>query len=250
MNQHFLVSTNVSSHERNVFERGFSRFLSRLDQQLPSGFAGPSECPAYPTELVFGLDMSDDVSAAAFETQRSALLDLLEGISIAESNCPSGARVAVVGFNQRSTRLIRFQDYHRKSQLIDAVKNVAPEKTKNKRFLGAAMRFVGQNLFKRVRAGVMVRKVAVFFSSGPTQDAKDVLTAVMEYRGLNIVPVVISLSDAPAVRAAVEVRAMAVSRRQTQGHAPETGVLWKREQVLCDADVRVTPTFLSPRTGL
>uniref|UniRef100_H2MR52 Collagen type VI alpha 6 chain n=1 Tax=Oryzias latipes TaxID=8090 RepID=H2MR52_ORYLA len=189
----------------NVFERGFSRFLSRLDQQLPSGFAGPSECPAYPTELVFGLDMSDDVSAAAFETQRSALLDLLEGISIAESNCPSGARVAVVGFNQRSTRLIRFQDYHRKSQLIDAVKNVAPEKTKNKRFLGAAMRFVGQNLFKRVRAGVMVRKVAVFFSSGPTQDAKDVLTAVMEYRGLNIVPVVISLSDAPAVRAAVEV---------------------------------------------
>ncbi|XP_078789808.1 collagen alpha-6(VI) chain isoform X2 [Oryzias latipes] len=167
--------------------------------------SGPSECPAYPTELVFGLDMSDDVSAAAFETQRSALLDLLEGISIAESNCPSGARVAVVGFNQRSTRLIRFQDYHRKSQLIDAVKNVAPEKTKNKRFLGAAMRFVGQNLFKRVRAGVMVRKVAVFFSSGPTQDAKDVLTAVMEYRGLNIVPVVISLSDAPAVRAAVEV---------------------------------------------
>ncbi|XP_024114131.1 collagen alpha-6(VI) chain isoform X2 [Oryzias melastigma] len=164
-----------------------------------------SECPAYPTELVFGLDMSDDVTPAAFERQRSALLALLEDINIAESNCPSGARVAVVGFNQRSMHLIRFQDYRRKSQLIDAVKNIAPEKTKNKRFLGGAMRFVGQNLFKRVRAGMMVRKVAVFFSSGPTQDAEDVVTAVMEYRGLQIVPVVISLRNAPAVRAAVEV---------------------------------------------
>lgn len=178
----------------------------RVDQPLPSQIADHSECPAYPTELVFGLDMSDDVTPAAFERQRSALLALLEDINIAESNCPSGARVAVVGFNQRSMHLIRFQDYRRKSQLIDAVKNIAPEKTKNKRFLGGAMRFVGQNLFKRVRAGMMVRKVAVFFSSGPTQDAEDVVTAVMEYRGLQIVPVVISLRNAPAVRAAVEVR--------------------------------------------
>ncbi|CAJ1063129.1 collagen alpha-6(VI) chain isoform X2 [Xyrichtys novacula] len=166
---------------------------------------GRSECPAYPTELVFGLDMSEDVTPAAFERQRSALLSLLEDVSIAESNCPTGARVAVVGYSSYTKYLIRFQDYRRKAQLIESVKNIALERTSNRRQLGAAMRFVGQHVFKRIRASVMMRKVAVFLSNGPTQDVGDVVTAMMEYRGLNIVPAVVSLRNAPALGRAMEV---------------------------------------------
>ncbi|XP_031157288.1 collagen alpha-6(VI) chain isoform X1 [Sander lucioperca] len=165
---------------------------------------GGSACPAFPTELVFGLDMSEDVTPAAFERQRSALIHLLDGITISEGNCPSGARVAVVAYSAYTKYVIRFQDYQRKSRLIDAVKNIALERTSNRRNLGAAMRFVGQNIFKRVRAGLLTRKVAVFLSNGPTQDVNDIVTAMMEYRGLNIVPVVISLKNAPAISRAME----------------------------------------------
>lgn len=164
-----------------------------------------SECPAYPTELVFGLDMSEDVTPAAFERQRSALLALLNDITIAESNCPTGARVAVVGYSDYANYLIRFHDYRRKTQLVELVKNIAMKSTSNARQLGAAMRFVGQNVFKRVRAGAMMRKVAVFLANGPPQDFESIVTAVMEYRGLNIIPAVISLKNVPAIRRAMEV---------------------------------------------
>lgn len=166
-------------------------------------------CPAYPTELVFGLDMSEDVTPVAFERMRSVLLSLLEDISIAESNCPTGARVAVVGYSAYTKYLIRFQDYRRKKQLIQAVQNIALERTANRRHLGAAMRFVGHNVFKRVRSGVRMRKVAIFLSNGPSQDTSDIVTAVMEYQALNIVPAVISLRNAPAVSQAFEVRLVA-----------------------------------------
>ncbi|XP_068425550.1 collagen alpha-6(VI) chain-like [Clinocottus analis] len=165
---------------------------------------GPSECPAFPTELVLGLDMSEDVTPAAFEKQRSVLLSLLENITVSESNCPTGARVAVVGYSAYTKYLIRFQDYHRKTQLMESVKNIALERTSNRRQLGAAMRFVGQNVFKRVRAGTTMRKVAVFLSNGPSPDVNDIVTAMMEYRALGIVPAVISLRNAPAVERAVE----------------------------------------------
>lgn len=169
-------------------------------------FPGRSECPAVPTEMVFGLDMSEDVTPAAFERQRSALLSLLEDIAIAESNCPTGARVAIVGFSAYTKYLIRFQDYHRKAQLLESVRNIALERTSNRRQLGATMRFVGQHVFKRVRSGMLMRKVAVFFTNGPTQDVNDVVTSMMEYRGLNIVPAVVSLKNAPALSRAIEVR--------------------------------------------
>lgn len=149
--------------------------------------------------------MSDDVTPVAFERQRSALLALLEDVHVAESNCPTGVRVAVVGFSAHTKHLIRFQDYRRKSQLVDAVQNIALEKTSSKRHLGASMRFVGQNIFKRVRAGTMMRKVAVFLSNGPSEDVDDIVTAVMEYRAQNIVPAVISLRPANNVRKALEV---------------------------------------------
>ncbi|XP_050932342.1 LOW QUALITY PROTEIN: collagen alpha-6(VI) chain-like [Lates calcarifer] len=166
---------------------------------------GPLHCPAYPTELVFGLDISEDVTPVVLERQRSALLSLLEDITIAESNCPTGARVAVVGYGADIKYLIRFQDYRRKKQLIEAVKNIALGHSTNRRQLGAAMRSVGHNTFKHVRSGLGIRKVAVFFSSGPTQDTNNIVTAMMEYQALDIVPVVISLQSAPAISRAMEV---------------------------------------------
>lgn len=165
-----------------------------------------TDCPAFPTELVIGLDMSEDVAPAVFERQRSAALALLEDVGIAESNCPTGARVAVVGYSAYTRYLVRFQDYRHKKQLIEFVKNIAPERTTNQRHLAAAMRFVAHNVFKRVRSGMMMRKVAVFFSSGPSQDVSDLVTAVMEYRGLNIVPAIVSTRNAPGMRKAMEVR--------------------------------------------
>ncbi|XP_030225221.1 collagen alpha-6(VI) chain isoform X3 [Gadus morhua] len=164
------------------------------------GFA----CPAYPTELVFGLDMSQDVTPDAFERMRSSLLALLEDVSISESNCPTGARVAVVGYSAHTKQLIRFNDYHRKRQLIEAVKNIALERTANRRHLGAAMRYVGNNMFKRVRQGVRVRKVAVFFSNGPAQDSEDIVTAMMEYRALNIMPAVVALRQSTKIQQALQ----------------------------------------------
>ncbi|KAI9520281.1 hypothetical protein NQZ68_020181 [Dissostichus eleginoides] len=166
---------------------------------------GASSCPAFPTELVLGMDMSKDVTPTAFERQRSALLSLLEDVSVSESNCPSGARVAVVGFSAHTKYLIRFQDYRSKTQLLELLRNLALERTSSQRNLGAAMRFVGQHVFKRVRAGVMMRKVAVFLSNGPSQDVEDIITATMEYRGLNIVPAVISLKNDNATAEALEV---------------------------------------------
>ena len=169
-------------------------------------FSGGSQCPAYPTELVFGLDMSKDVTPVSFERQRAALLSLLEDVAIAESNCPTGARVAVVGYSAYTKYLIRFQDYRRKKQLIESVKNIALERTTHRPQLGAAMRFVGQNVFKRVRAGMMMRKVAVvFLTNGTSQDVDNIVTAVMEYRALNIVPVVVSLDNASAIGRALKV---------------------------------------------
>lgn len=163
------------------------------------------ECPVVPTELVVALDMSDDVTPRAFETQRSAVLSLLSSLSITESNCPRGARVSVVGFSARTKYLVRFSDYRRKTQLLDALRNIALERTSSKRHLGAAMRFVGQNVLKRVRSGALVRKVAVFFSNGATQDPSELVTAVMEMRALGVVPAVVSLKAAPDVERALQV---------------------------------------------
>ncbi|CAL8248640.1 unnamed protein product [Lota lota] len=148
--------------------------------------------------------MSEDVTPPVFERMRSSLLALLEDVSISESNCPTGARVAVVGYSAHTKHLIRFHDFHRKSQLIEAVRNIALERTASRRHLGAAMRYVGNNLFKRVRQGVRVRKVAVFFSYGPSQDSEDIVTAMMEYRALNIMPAVVALRQSTKTQKAFQ----------------------------------------------
>ncbi|XP_055083605.1 collagen alpha-6(VI) chain [Periophthalmus magnuspinnatus] len=191
------------------------------------------ECPVVPTELVVGLDMSEDVSPVAFERQRSLVLSLLSSLSISESDCPRGARVSVVGFGSRTKYLVRFSDYKRKGQLLDAVKNIALERTSSKRQLGAAMRFVGHNVFKRVRSGAMVRKVALFLSNGATQDMSELVTAVMELRALAIAPVILSLKPAPEVEKALQVDDTGISMFSVFGRNEEEALKRIKNCALC-----------------
>ncbi|XP_016363355.1 collagen alpha-6(VI) chain-like [Sinocyclocheilus anshuiensis] len=162
------------------------------------------KCPAYPTDLVIGLDMSEDVLPQGFERMRSVVLRLLDNINIAESSCPTGTRVAVVSYSSYTRFLIRFTDYHRKKQLIEAVNNIALERTSNRRNIGAAMQFVGRNVLKRVRKGVLMRKVAIFLTAGESQDSTSLTTAILEYKALNIKLGVIALRNAPNIRRAFE----------------------------------------------
>lgn len=160
---------------------------------------GMSHCPVYPTEVVIALDMSGDVTAPSFERMKDILLSLLKGITISRSNCPTGARVAVVSYNTNTKYVIRFTDFQRDNLLLEAVQRIPLERSSGRRNLGRAMRFVARNVFKRHRQGVLMRKVAIFLTAGPSQDATPINTAVLEFSALDITPVVVALSEVPNV---------------------------------------------------
>ncbi|XP_067265217.1 collagen alpha-3(VI) chain-like isoform X2 [Chanodichthys erythropterus] len=124
---------------------------------------GAQECPLYPTELAFALDASDGVSRSAFNNMRETVLRLVSDITIAESNCPRGARVALALYNNEVTTEIRFADTQKKRALVERVQGLQALQTRKPRSLETAMNFIAQNTFKRVRSGFLVRKVAVFF---------------------------------------------------------------------------------------
>ncbi|KAM6142961.1 LOW QUALITY PROTEIN: collagen alpha-6(VI) chain [Phoenicopterus ruber ruber] len=162
-------------------------------------------CPVYPTELVFAFDMSEDVMPAAFERMRNIVMLLLKTVKISESNCPTGARVSVVSFNINTRYLIRFSEFQKSNLLLQAVQRIPLERSTGKRNIGAAMRFVARNVFKRVRQGILTRKVALFFANGPSQDDVAISTAVLELSALDITPVVIAFSEVPNVRRAFSI---------------------------------------------
>ncbi|XP_074006976.1 collagen alpha-4(VI) chain-like [Numenius arquata] len=162
-------------------------------------------CPVYPTEVVFAFDMSADVTPAAFERMRSIVMLLLKTIKISESNCPTGARVSVVSFNTNTRYLIRFSEFQKSDLLLQAVQRIPLGRSTGKRNIGAAMRFVSRNVFKRVRQGILTRKVALFFANGPSQDGVAINTAVLELSALDITPVVIAFSEVPNVRRAFSI---------------------------------------------
>ncbi len=164
-----------------------------------------SRCPVYPTELVIALDMSAGVTPQAFEQMRSAALSLLEDVSIAKTNCPWGARVSVITYSSESRNLIRFTDHLEKKTLLEAVKTFALERTTKTRDIGQAMSFVARNIFKRVRKGRLMRKVAVFFTNGPSRDESSLATAMLEFKAADIGLGVIALNPADDVNRAMQV---------------------------------------------
>lgn len=92
---------------------------------------------------------------------------LVNNITITESNCPRGARVALTLYNSETTTDIRFSDALKKRALLERMQGLQTLRTNKKRNLEAAMNFLAQNTFKRVRSGFLVRKVAVFFVNDP-----------------------------------------------------------------------------------
>nr|XP_042137487.1 collagen alpha-4(VI) chain-like [Peromyscus maniculatus bairdii] len=156
---------------------------------------GISRCPAFPSEVVFALDMSNDVSQLDFERMRSILLSLLMKLDISESNCPAGARVAIVSYNTRTDYLVRFPDHQRKAALLQAARKIPLERSSGSRNLGATMRFVARHVFKRVRSGLLLRKVAVFFQAGRNYNATSVGTALLELHAADIVTAVVTFTE-------------------------------------------------------
>ncbi|XP_058876769.1 collagen alpha-6(VI) chain-like [Acipenser ruthenus] len=163
---------------------------------------GARECPVYPTELVFALDMSAEVTTQSFTRMKEMVLSILEDLSFSESNCPTGTRVSLVSYSYATKYVIRFNDYHRKKQLLKSVKEIPLERTTGRRNIGAAMKFVARNSFKRIRKGTLVRKMAIIFADGPSQDAVSISTAAMEFSALDITPVVIAFQDLPNIKRA------------------------------------------------
>ncbi|XP_039192174.1 collagen alpha-4(VI) chain-like isoform X2 [Crotalus tigris] len=163
---------------------------------------GKSKCPVYPTEVVFALDMSEDVTPVSFERMKDIMKSLLKDLSISRSNCPTGARISVLSYNTNIKYLIRFSDFQRKDLLMEAVQGIPLERSSGQRNIGRAMRFVARNAFKRHRQGALIKKVAVFLTAGPSQDAASINTAVLEFSGLDIIPTVIALRETSNVREA------------------------------------------------
>jgi len=139
--------------------------------------------------------MSNDVSQSDFERMRNILLSLLMKLEMSESNCPTGARVAIVSYNMRTDYLVRLSDHRGKATLLQAVRKIPLERSSGFRNLGATMKFVARHVFKRVRSGFLVRKVAVFFQVGGNYDATSVNTAMLELHAANIVTAVVTFTE-------------------------------------------------------
>ncbi|XP_058041029.1 collagen alpha-3(VI) chain isoform X15 [Ahaetulla prasina] len=150
---------------------------------------GPKECPVYPTELAFALDTAAGGNADTFNRMKDTVVSIVNNITIAESNCPRGARVALVTYNSEVTTEIRFADSRKKKELIKQIKDLQFVQTSKQRSLETAMGFVARNTFKRARSGFLMRKVAVFFTNGPTKASPQLNEAVLRLYIAGIVPV-------------------------------------------------------------
>ncbi|XP_043820468.1 collagen alpha-3(VI) chain [Dromiciops gliroides] len=174
---------------------------------------GPLECPVFPTELAFALDTSQGVSQDTFSRMRDVLLRIVSDLTIAESNCPRGARVAVVTYNNEVTTEIRFPDSKRKSLLLERIRNLQVPLTSKERSLETAMSFVARNTFKRARSGFLMRKVAVFFSNGLVRSSPQLNEAVLKLADAGITPLFLTSREDRTLINALQINNTAV------GHA-------------------------------
>ncbi|XP_072365903.1 collagen alpha-6(VI) chain-like [Scyliorhinus torazame] len=172
------------------------------------------ECPAYPTELVFGLDRSSDVTLPIFERMKGIVIKFLEDINVAESNCPSGARVAVLTYDNEARSFIRFSAFKKKHLLLKEIEGLRYERSTNKRNIGTAMQFVARNTFKRFRNGILVKKIAVLITNGGSQDTKGITTAATQLIHSGITPVIISFKNIPEVDRAIQNTVIVLPKQQ------------------------------------
>ncbi|XP_036616386.1 collagen alpha-5(VI) chain [Trichosurus vulpecula] len=158
------------------------------------------KCPVYPTELVFALD----VSRQRFEVVKNMTISIVKDLKIRENNCPVGAKVAVLSYGSDSRYLIRWSDYSSKRQLLQKLSRMTFERPSYSRDLGDAMVFVARNVFKRTLPGPNVRRLTVFFSDSQSPDMSSIITATMEFSGLNIIPAVFAFNEMFALEQAFQ----------------------------------------------
>lgn len=144
---------------------------------------------------------------------RDVLLRTMGDLTIAESNCPRGARVAVVTYNNEVTTEIRFADSRKKSVLLDRIQNLQVALTSKQQSLETAMSFVARNTFKRVRNGFLMRKVAVFFSNKPTRASPQLREAVLKLWDAGITPLFLTSQEDRQLANALQVCAQGLWRQ-------------------------------------
>uniref|UniRef100_A0A670K9Q6 VWFA domain-containing protein n=1 Tax=Podarcis muralis TaxID=64176 RepID=A0A670K9Q6_PODMU len=193
-----IQGVHMASFRQNAYVVCFfNKLLSTLFCIL-----GTLECPVYPTDLVFALDASQDTTPQIFEQMREMVIAVVNNTQIRESNCPVGARVAVVCYNSETHYLIRFSDFHNKQRLLEEIAKLSYQRSTNRRDTGTSMRFVARNVFKRTLPGANMRKVAVFFSNGPSDNGDSLSTAVLEFSAFDIHPAVIAFKTIPSIHRA------------------------------------------------
>ncbi|XP_014421932.2 LOW QUALITY PROTEIN: collagen alpha-5(VI) chain [Camelus ferus] len=153
------------------------------------------KCPVYPMDLVFALDQSSDITELRFNETRNTITSIVSDLNIRESNCPVGARVAVLSYDSATSYLIHPSDYRNKKHLLQLLSQIKYSKSREVRDIGNAMRFVARNVFKRTSAGASVQRVAVFFSNGQATSRSSIITATMEFSALEISPAVIAYNE-------------------------------------------------------
>ncbi|KAM4025434.1 collagen alpha-3(VI) chain [Anomaloglossus baeobatrachus] len=141
---------------------------------------GPKECPVYPTDLVFAIDASTDVNRNQFNNMKDSVLRMVDQLKITDSNCPRGARVALLTYNSEVTTEVRFSEGLRKPALLKVITDLQMKTNTKQRSLDTVMSFVARNTFKRARGGFLARKVAVFFSNAPTRRSVQLNEAVLK----------------------------------------------------------------------
>ncbi|XP_070588386.1 collagen alpha-3(VI) chain isoform X9 [Erythrolamprus reginae] len=168
--------------------RDHCNLIRNIKDKCPCCY-GPKECPIYPTELVFALDTAGGGNADTFNRMKDTVVSIVNNMTITESNCPRGARVALVTYNSEVTTEIRFGDSRKKKDLIKQINDLQFVQTSKPRSLETAMGFVARNTFKRARSGFLMRKVAVFFTNGVTRASTQLNEAVLRLYIAGVVPV-------------------------------------------------------------
>ncbi|CAK7312087.1 Collagen alpha-6(VI) chain [Vulpes lagopus] len=182
-------------------KRGMCELIQYVRDHSPGGHGKP-ECPVHPTELVFALDQSRDVTKQEFERMKELMSSLVRGVRVRENSCPVGARIAILTYTSHARHLVRFSDAYKKQQLLREIEAIPYERSSDSREIGRVMRFISRNVFKRTLPGSHTRRIATFFSSGQSADAQTIATAAMEFSALDIVPVVIAFSNVPSIKRA------------------------------------------------
>lgn len=164
----------------------------------------------HPTEVVFALDQSQDVTKQEFEQMKEVMSSLVSSVRVRDSGCPVGARIAVLSYNSGVRHLIRFSDSYQKNRLLKEIEAIPYERSSDGREIGKAMRFISRNVFKRTLPGTHTRRIATLFSSGQSADGQSITTATMEFSALDIVPVVIAFSNVPSIKRSFAVRGLSL----------------------------------------